>query len=369
MATDTGSVVTVEGRVEPDELGVVLPHEHLFIDLIEAWWDMPDSAVDRRIAREPVSLENLGRIRRNPLNNKDNGRLESVEEAIDEAAKFHRSGGGTIVDVTPKNTGGDPELVRAVARETGLHAVHGTAYYTKPAHPERLDGMNVAELAEEFERDVTDGFEGTDIRAGMVGELGVSDRIHDAEEKVLRAGARAARATGAPLNVHPPGRSPEAHQNYTYPSSQWGLDVLDILEEEGLSPDRVVLSHMDRTRLELESESLEYQRQLADRGAYLEYDLWGTDMHQEKFNNGWPSDPERIDAIVELVDDGYASSLLFSQDVCMKVQRTRYGGFGYAHILDNVVPILRHHGVERDTVEEILVENPRRMLTFDAPEG
>lgn len=369
MVSDTDRVVTVEGRVDPEELGVTLPHEHTFIDLIEAWFDQPESAVDRRLSREPVTLENLHRIRREPLNNKDNGRLESVEEAIEELDAFRNAGGSTVVDVTPKNTGGDPWRVRQIARATDLHFVQGTAFYTQSAHPDRISEATIEELAEEFVSDVQEGIDGTDVRAGMVGELGVSNRIMDDEEKVLRAGARAAVRTGAPVNIHPPGRRPEAHQNYTYPTSKWALDVLDILESEGLPAERVVMSHMDRTRFELEPESLEYQRQVADRGTYLEYDLWGTDFFQEKYNNGWPSDPERVDAVLELVEDGYLENLLFSQDICMKIQRTKYGGFGYGHILNNVRSMLEHHGMTDTEFRTITEDNPQRMLTFDAPEN
>lgn len=367
MSDDTGTVVTVDGRIEPDELGVTLPHEHTFIDLVEAWFDLPSSAVDRRIAREPVALENLRHVRRNPLDNKDNGRLESFEEAVEEFSRFANAGGTTVVDVTPKNTGGDPERVRAVGRATGLQFVHGTSYYTRSAHPRRVDDATVEELAAEFASDVREGIGDTDVRAGLIGEIGLSNRIHEDEEKVLRAGAQAALRTGAPVNVHPPGRRPEAHQDYTYPSSRWALDVLDIFAEEGLPADRVVMSHMDRTRFELDPDSLEYQRAVADRGAYLEYDLWGLDLFQEKYGNGWPSDPERLDAVTELIDDGYLSNLLFSHDVCMKVQRTRYGGFGYAHLLENVVPMLRERGVSRDQLDTVLVENPERVLRFAEP--
>lgn len=367
MVSDTGCVVTVDGSISPDELGITLPHEHTFIDLTDAWFQQPASAVDRRLAREPVSLENMRFIRRQPLTNKDNGRLESVEEAINEVSLFRDAGGTSIVDVTPKNTGSDPKRVRAVGQASGVQIVHGTSFYTRGGHPDRVDTSDTDDLATEFVSDIRDGINGTDVRAGLVGELGASKQIHEQEEKVLRAGARAALRTGAPVNVHPPGRRPEAHQNYTYPTSRWALDILDIFEEEGLPAERVVMSHMDRTRFELEPESLEYQRQIADRGAYLEYDLWGTEMYQESYNNGWPSDPERIDAVTELVSDGYRSNLLFSHDICMKVQRTKYGGFGYAHLLENVVPMLQHHGVDRDEIDTILKANPQRMLTFAEP--
>ena len=367
MSEDAGFVVTTEGRVEPEQLGVTLAHEHLFIDLIEAWFSLPASAVDRARSREPVSLDNLAWIRRNPLDNQDNGRLESAEEAIDELSRFQRAGGETIVDVTPKNVGGDPERVRAVGRAAGLQTVHGTAYYTHPAHPPHVETSSVDELADEFVADVRHGIDDTDVRAGLIGEIGVSGTIHPQEETVLRAAARAAARTGAPVNVHPPGRMPEAHQEFTYPSSKWALDVLDILEEEGLPADRVVISHMDRTRFEFESDSLDYQCEVADRGAYIEYDLWGTELYQERFHNGWPSDAERIDAVAKLIDDGYASKLLFSHDVCMKVQRRAYGGFGYAHLLENVASMLRAHGVATETFERIVAQNPGKALVFEEP--
>lgn len=367
MSEDTEMVVTTQGPVEPGALGITLPHEHTFIDLTDAWFEPPASAVDRRIAREPVSLENLRFIRRQPLTNMDNGRLESLEEAVDEISMFQQYGGSAIVDVTPKNTGHDPVRVRAVGRAAGVQVVHGTAFYTRGGHPDRVDTASVADLAAEFVGDVREGIDNTDVRAGIVGELGASNRIHEQEEKVLRAGAQAALQTGAPVNVHPPGRRPAAHQEFTYPTSRWALDILDIFEEEGLPAERVVMSHMDRTRFELEPGSLDYQRQVADRGAYLEYDLWGTELYQETYHNGWPSDQERLDAVVELVSDGYLSNLLFSQDVCMKVQRAKYGGFGYAHLLRNVVPMLRHRGVDDDQIDVILRENPRRMLTFREP--
>jgi phosphotriesterase-related protein len=366
MSNDTGSVVTVEGTIPPEDLGLTLPHEHIFIDLVEAWFDMPSSAHERSLAREEVSLDNLWYIRRNPLDNRHNGRLESVEEAIDELSQYYRAGGASVVDVTPKNTGDDPKRVRSVARATGLTIVHGTAYYTRPAHPAHVDESSLEDLTEEFVSDVREGIDDTDVRAGLVGEIGLSDRIHDQEEKVLRAGARAAVRTGAPLNVHPPGRTPESHQNGTYPTSRWALDILDIVGEEGLAPDRVVFSHMDRSRLELEPESLDYQREVADRGAYLEYDLWGTELFMEKYDNGWPSDPERMKAVLELIDDGYEDRLLFSHDVCMKIQRREYGGFGYSHLPENILPTLERRGVSKDTLDQITVENPQTILTFES---
>lgn len=363
MSDDSGTVVTVEGRIDPADLGVTLPHEHVFIDLTDAWYSEHSSAYKRKLARQPVSLDTLWFVRRNMMSHRDNMVLDSYEDAVDEVSKFRAAGGGTIVDVTPKNTGEDPEQVRAVARRTGVQFVHGTAYYTRPAHPDRIDGMSVNDIEEEFVSDVRGGIDDTNVRAGIVGEIGLSGHIHEQEEKVLRGAIRAAIRTGAPLNVHPPGRSKHSQRDRTYPTSRWCLSVLDIIEEEGLDPDRVVMSHMDRTLFE----DLAYQKELAERGSYLEYDLWGTEDYLDQYDDSYPPDGWRVEAVTELIDEGYSSQLLFSHDIAYKVSLTKYGGFGYGHVLENVVPMLRSRGIEEGVIDRILVENPKRVLTFTEP--
>jgi len=84
-------------------------------------------------------------------------------------------------------------------------------------------------------------------------------------------------------------------------------------------------------------------------------------------NHASPSDNWRIRATLELIDEGYASNLVFAHDVCTKAQRCRYGGFGYEHVPRNIVPRLRERGVSQETIDQILVKNPRRVLTFDEP--
>jgi phosphotriesterase-related protein len=364
MTSDAGSIVTVTGRIDPDSLGTTMTHEHLFIDTVDALYTKPDSAVDRRLAREPVSMETLPYVRRNAMQHRDNMRLDSPEEAVDEVERYVQAGGDAIVDVTPKNAGEDPRAVRRVANATGVTVVHGTAYYVRPVHPDRIDRMSVDEIAAEFVDDVETGIDDTDVRAGLIGEIGLSGRIHEAERKVARAAARAALRTGASVNFHPPGRTEHSQRDRTYPTSRWCLEILDLVEEEGLPPDRVVMSHMDRTVFE----DLTYQRRLAERGAYLEYDLWGMEASLDQYGDAYMSDSRRLEFVTELIDDGHADRLLFSQDVYTKLQRTAYGGFGYAHVLEHVVPLLKKRGVDSDVIDRILVDNPRSVLAFVEPE-
>lgn len=368
MSDDTGMVVTVNGQIQPDELGVTSTHEHVIFDMSRGWYDEPESSYEQKMANKPVTIEDLGYIRQNMMAHRDNLIMDSFNEAVDEITEFYNAGGDTIVDLTPKNTGGDPERIRAVGRATGVQFIHGTAFYTRAAHPERIDSMTIDEIEEEFVSDVKTGIDNTDVRAGIIGEIGVSGTIHETEEKVLRAGSRAALRTGAPMNIHPPGGKPnfppDNQLDGSHARSRWALEIMDILEEENFPPDRVIMSHMDATLFE----EIKYQKQLAKRGVYLEFDVWGNENYLTSYGDGYPSDAWRIDTVLELIDSGYEDQLVFAQDICFKVLRKKYGGFGYGHILENIVPRLRQRGVEKDVIDKILIENPKQSLTFSEPQ-
>jgi phosphotriesterase-related protein len=366
MTGDSGLIVTVEGRIDPDDLSVTLPHEHLlkFGKDAQDDYDFPESAYEREIAESQISLENLWWIHQQPAQHLDNLELSSLKDAVEELEHFRSAGGNSVVDVTPKQRGSDPRLLRAIAMETGLNIVRGTSFYTVEAHPERVESATIEAVADEFVNDVREGIGDTDVRAGLIGEIGLSGHIHEQEEKVLRAGARAARRTGAALSVHPPGRTPYSQKDRTYPSSRWGLDILDITEEEGVPPDRVILCHQDRSAW---YNDLSYEMELAERGAYVEYDLFGYVRYYEEFQDTHPSDAQRVEYLSELIKAGYGSRLLISHDIFTKHRLKKYGGHGYSHILENIVPIFEGLDTPEEAVRNVLIENPKRVLTFDDP--
>jgi len=358
---DEGQIVTVEGPVDPHDVGPILPHEHVFGDFSDKF-DLPGSAVDRSTARGQITLEDLSWIRNNLVSHEATLRLDSMTDAVEEVARFHRAGGDLVVDVTPKNVGGDPERVRAVGRETGIQFVHGTAFYVHYSHPDRVSDMGVDEVADEFVSDVLEGIDDTGVRAGIVGEIGASERIRPEEEKCIRAGARAARRTGAPLSIHPP-----FHRDEEDPTSKRALWCLDLAEEEGLPPDRVILCHRDQSKW-LESD-LRYQKEIASRGAYVEFDLFGhPEAYHELVDDAQPGDLDRVRYVEEMVAAGHEDRLLLSHDVFVKTALRRYGGHGYGHLLENVIPMLRTRGMDEETLERLMVDNPRSVLTFDAPD-
>lgn len=373
MTNESGSILTVEGPIDPVDLGVTLPHEHVFADWTGNKFTEPDSAVERCLARQEISMDTLWRVKKDPVASRDNLVLDSVEDAVDELARYRRAGGDAIVDVTPKNVGGDPERVWGVARETGVTVVHGTAFYMRSSHPDRIDDMSRGEIAEEFISDVREGIDDTEVRAGIIGEIGVTDtadgegagidhEFHEAELKVLRAGVDAALHTGVSISIHPPFRRTEK-----YPTSRRCLEILDLIEEEGLAPERVVFCHRDQSKF-LERD-LTYQKELAERGAYVEFDLFGhPESPRPTFDDAQPGDTDRIEWIQELITEGYGSRLLLSHDVFLKRCLVKYGGDGYDYIPTTVLPALREYGVAQSDIETVVEGNPRDVLTLAEPE-
>jgi len=344
-----GAVRTVLGEVDSSELGPTLFHEHLVLRNDSAWRQPePDDVEGQRIATSPIEMSFLGRLRLDPYLSLDNTRLDSVELAIDEVVPLLEAGGRTLVEVTPTASGRDPLALRRVAEETGLNIVMGCGFYLERTHPPGLADLSVDAVADLIMHDILEGVDG--VHAGIIGEIGVGLHFTPAEEHVLRAAARAQRRCGVPLSVHLPGWL------------RYGHRVLDIVEEEGGILDATVLCHMNPSH-----EDLQYQRSLADRGAWIEYDMLGMEFLYPGEGQS-PSDAENAAAIARLVADGYGRRLLLSHDVFIKTLLRAYGGFGYAHVLTGFAARLERHGIDRAGLLELLTANPRAVFDI-AREG
>jgi len=343
----SGMVQTVLGPVAPDELGITLPHEHLLCDLGPRFVE-PATDEGRALARQPVTLDNLGWVRRNYLSNLDNIVLDDERLAIEEAALFRRAGGGTIVDAGSVGIRPDPLALRRISQATGLHVVGATGYYTEDFHPPDMDARSEDELTDEIVRDLTEGIGETGIRAGIIGEVGCSWTLRPDERKSLRAAARAQRATGAPISVHP-GRDQGAP-----------FEILEVLAAAGADVERVVIGHIERTEFEMPN-----LLRLARTGCYVEFDWFGETLSM--YPTGpvdVPSDAERIDRIRILIGEGHGDRILASHDVCLKTRLARYGAGGYGHIPSNVMGWMEAKGMSAAEIDAIVRSNPQRILAI-----
>lgn len=341
MSERTGKIQTVLGPIDPADLGFTQTHEHFFVSLLPP-------AIRADYEGEPITLENVGYLRRNWVSNPANLVLDSYENALDELKRYKAAGGGAMVDVSPIGTERNPEKLAKLSKESGVHIVMGTGYYLAAYHPPELEDLSEERIADIMIKEVVDGVDDTGIKVGVVGEIGLDAPMYDDEVKVLRAAAIAHNHVGGALNIHP-GRAEEEPFN-----------AMKIVSEVGGNSERTIMSHVERTFFDLDN-----MLRLAETGCYLEFDLFGQEMSYYPMGDfDMPNDATRIDYIMGLIERGYRDKLLISLDICFKTRLSCYGGEGYSHIIDNVVPMMRRKGVSKEDIDAITVANPARILAF-----
>ncbi len=308
-------VRTVTGDVAPSQLGFTLPHEHTQCHL----WRIPERF--------------------------DYWELTPDEDLIAaELERFRAAGGSCVVDLTLPGIGRDPAWLRRVADRTGLLVVMGTGWYREPYYPPDalIDRRSVEELADLMVREFEEGADGTDVRPGIIGEIGCHKPwVSAQEERVFRAAGRAARTTGMAVTTHAV-------------MSPIGLRQLDLLEAAGADPSRVVIGHSDSYPI------LDHWLAIVERGASIECDFLGmafTPMERK-------GEPRVIELILEMLHRGHGARILLSQDVCDNSQLTFYGGNGYAYIAEAFLPRLRERGVSDAEIRTLTVDNPQRILAI-----
>lgn len=345
----TGVVHTVRGDVRPEELGIVLPHEHVLVDFRRFFLE-PKDEEGRSIAHAEISLDTLSWVRYHQRQCLDALHLDDIDTQARELGRFKEAGGGTVVELTPSCAGRDVAGIVKISELTGLHLVAGTGVYLDEYQSDETRAMGVDALAERMQEEIVEGIAGSGVHAGIIGEMGCSWPLTACEEKAMRAAARAQAVTGASISVHP-GRHPDA------PAL-----LMDLLESEGAAPERVVVSHLDRTIPDHDG-----LMALARRRCYLEFDLFGQESSYIRYGPvDLPNDATRIERIARLLDAGHGDQVLLSLDIAGKQHLVRYGGHGYAHVLERVVPRMREKGIDEATVQSMIVENPARMLALVA---
>ncbi len=297
-------VRTINGDVTPDALGITLIHEHPFMDASKDW-DADHCLMDFATQAAELSI-------------------------------FRSQGGTCVVDQTNIGMGRQPDLLKQLADETGLHVVAATGFYREPWLPETVREAEIDALAQIMVREVRDHIEGADFRAGIIGEIGSTEfGTTPLEEKVLRAAARAHLVTGAPISTHTMGGAEALRQ-------------IAILREEGVDPRRVIVSHLDL-------DHVEHLRMVAELGVFLGFDTIGKSRYRE--------DQARLDVLLAMVHLGFEDQIVLSHDISRASYLRLNGGHGYGHLLGNFVPRLRQ-GLPEAVVDKFLIDNPRRALAF-----
>ncbi len=343
------AVRTVTGVVSSDSLGFTLPHEHL-INSIESGGLRPDPDFPE-IFELPMSPELAWVIRDRPLANRDNCVLDDPEDAAAELAHFRSLGGATVIEVTSQGQGRDLDALARLSQETGVQIIAGGGWYLERFHPDITATGSIDELLAELLLD-----EGTAAGAapGVIGEIGISPAFTEREERSLRAACRLQRIRGVPLWIHLPG------------FVRHGARVLDVvLEEEGVPACSVVLCHMDPSGTDPD-----YQRALARRGVWLEFDMIGMPFRFSLPGEGpSPAPHETAAAIARLVDEGTGDRLLLSHDLFLKAMLRRNGGNGLSYIPGVFLDVLIDAGIDERIVRAFNTTNVRTLFERAARSG
>lgn len=346
MTQATPHVQTVQGPVPSGDLGVVLPHEHLFNDLSPCLappaYEFSDVLLDRDV--EP-SLQ--WALRQDPYCSRDNIAPKDFDGVRTEVTAYQSAGGGTIVDATGSAAiGRSPADLLRLSRETGLHVVMSSGAYLEKFEGDRIAGGSVDELTQEILEELRTGVGESGIRAGMIGEVGVSPEFTAGERVSLRAASLAQHeSAGTAMNIHMPGWQ------------RRGGEVLDIaVGEMGADPTRLSLAHSDPS-----GDDLDYQRGLLDRGVWLEFDMIGLDITFPG-EGASPAIAKTADTVARLTDLGYADQILLSHDLFLKQMWSSQGGNGFVLVPTVFLELLVARGVDRSTARQLVTANPQRYL-------
>ena len=300
-----GKVRTVTGDVEASALGFTYSHEHLIAV-------PPESQKDRDFE------------------------LNDYDRSLEELMHFKEAGGRTLVEASTLDYGRDVALLKRMSETSGVHVVATTGFNKHIYFPAWVEETSAKEISQLLVREVAEGVEETGARVGTLKSGSWYNLIHPLEDKVTRAVARAQLETGAPVWLHTE-------------VGTMGMEMLDILEEEGVDLSKVAVGHSDRNA------DPYYHLQLAARGAYVQFDGPGKVKY-------YP-DSTRVALIKNLLEHDYGSQLLISGDMGRQSYLHAYGGGpGFRYIITKFVPRLLDEGIDQKHIDRVFVENPARWL-------
>jgi phosphotriesterase-related protein len=343
VAFPKGAIIrTVLKDYAPEELGggATLFHEHMSVapDFLPRWMKF---AAETRAANAPRGAGGRGA----GAGGAGTGRgaaatppppsapffMQDADFMTEELATAKREGIACIVDGGHPDMGRDVNFLREISKRSQLPIVLGGGFYTQPFYPKEVSTMSEEQVVQAIVKQVdTDPI-------GVFGEIGSWDVMTADERKVFRAIGKAHVATNIPIFTHTgiPGIA--------------ALEQLDLLEDAGVKPDRIVIGHLGN----LVDPNVQVHKAICRRGAYVGFD-----------RQGGPGDAEQVPMVMALLEAGFADRLMFAADTSSANQMKRNKGDGYAKTLTVFVPKLKAAGASDEVLRQIMVDNPRRFLAF-----
>lgn len=299
-------LITTLGPIASDQLSMILPHEHVFVDL--RTWDQPG------YAQAEVD--------------------EVVQLMAPEIERAKQSRVSLIVECSTVGVGRRADIDRAVSEATKFPLVVPTGIYREPWIPDWVHTEAEESLADWMLSELQGEIEGSGVQAGWIKLSAGDEGLTETETKVLRAAAKASRETNAVIGSHTIKGRVVRNQ-------------LDILEEMGAAPDRFIWIH---TQAEPE---FGLHLEMARRGCWIEYDWIGGDGQD---------DGSYVRKILGIIEAGCEDRLLLSQDRGWYDPAQPGGGVPvpYTYLSEKMLPQLEEAGVGADMIHQLTHINPCR---------
>lgn len=261
---------------------------------------------------------------------------DSFEAMCKDLRTVYDYGVRNIVDMTNQSMGRAPEYVRRLQDATGINIILSTGYYLEEYIGPYVEPFSVSELAAQSIKELTEGIDGTCEKAGVIGEIAWSRPAPgELELKSWEAMSIAALSTGAVVSTHP------------------SLGVLQLPQAEyllkkGISPQKIVIGHIE---FYPDDDSF---KKLLGYGVNI-----GLDMVGKESGRG---DLYRADTVRKIKEWGYLSQLVLSLDLCRTQDLRSSGSYGYAHLFEVFLPMLKERGISQSEIDLMLKENPKRIF-------
>lgn len=263
-------------------------------------------------------------------------RLDQYQLICDEMRELVGKGVANIVEVTNRYMGRNPQFLLNVMRDSGINVIASTGYYTDSFYPPMVHESSAEQLAQTMIDEIEIGIDGTELKAGVIAEIGTSEGIITPDEaKVFHAAALAHHATSLPISTHTS-------------FSTMGLEQIALLKQHGVALDRVVIGHCDL------KEQPDLIMKMIDMGVYVQFDTIG--------KNSYFPDERRIAMLVTLAERGLLDKVMLSMDITRRSHLKANGGSGFSYLVDSFVPMLLAAGISSAQVEMMLRHNPNKFF-------
>lgn len=322
---------TVQGDIAPEALGYCQCHEHLFI-------------------AKGISGEKVPSLI-----------MEDLDKTTEELTMYYNKGGRAVVDAQPIGCGRMAKELLQASINSGVHVIGSTGFhkldfyddnhFVYQLEEDQLADLFITELSQGMFIDQVNGPNVPKVigkaKAGMIKCASDGKDIRKSEgnlpiyRKLFTAAGKAAKAMNAPIMTH-------------LEMSRGAESQFDILTSQGVAPNRIIMSHLDRV---INDEIIDYQLEVAKSGVFLQFDTIG----RYKYH----SDEEEARFIAMLCEKGFEKQIVIGLDTTNERLKSYGGSLGLDYILEKFRNNLRIYGVNDELFHQFTISNPMQAICFE----